>query len=305
MAIPTYEEFMLPLLRSIADGQVHRLRDLYSPLAAKFPITDAELAQKLPSGQQRVVHNRIGWARSYLKAAGLVSSPKRGFLTITDLGRSVLQQNPARIDQNFLAQYQSFLEFKTARRKNEENDTTEPMLELTITPEESIEAAHEQLQKKLAAELLEKVKDCSPHFFESVVLRLLQAMGYGGIRGSGYVTPPSRDGGIDGVIHEDKLGLDTVCIQAKRWENTVGRRTVQEFVGSMDLHRSKKGVILTTSNFSSDALDYVGRIEGKKVVLIDGDKLCELMIEHRVGVTTKRQYELLDISEDFFDEDEA
>jgi restriction system protein len=128
-------------------------------------------------------------------------------------------------------------------------------------------------------------------------------MGYGGVSGSGMVTPVSRDGGIDGVIYEDKLGLDTVCIQAKRWENNVGRRTVQEFVGSMDLHRSKKGVILTTSRFSSDALDYVDRIEGKKVVLIDGERLCELMMEYRVGVTTKRNYEVLDISEDFFDED--
>lgn len=304
MAIPTYEDFMLPLLSAIADGDVHRLKDLYPILAAQFPMTAVELVQKLPSGQQLVFHNRIGWARSYLKAAGLVVSPQRGFVTLTDLGRNVLQQKPACINQQFLEQFDSFRQFKTAHRKVDALAGSNEAADFTATPEESMEAAHEQLQKKLAADLLDKVKQCSPYFFETVVLRLLQAMGYGGISGSGFVTPPTHDGGIDGIIHEDKLGLDTVCIQAKRWENTVGRRTVQEFVGSMDLHRSKKGVVLTTSCFSNDATDYVERIEGKKVVLIDGDKLCQLMIEHRVGVTPKRSYELLDISEDFFDEDE-
>jgi restriction system protein len=148
---------------------------------------------------------------------------------------------------------------------------------------------------------LESLKDCDPYLFEQVVLRLLQAMGYG-IAGSGQVTPRSRDGGIDGIIHEDKLGLDTVCVQAKRWEGTVGRRIVQEFVGSMDLYRSRKGVILTTGQFSSDALDYVGRIEGKKVVLIDGDQLCRLMIDHKIGVTVRQ---IVDVSQDFFDFDES
>jgi restriction system protein len=305
MAIPTYEEFMLPLLSAIADGQVHQMRDFYLRLARSFHLTDEEIAERLPSGQQRIVDNRIGWARSYLKAAGLLDSPKRGFVTITDRGRAVLRENPREINRRFLERFESFREFWriSTERHRAESTGEAATTELSATPEEIIDAAHEQLRAQLSADLLAKVKESSPYFFEKIVLRLLQAMGYGGVSGSGMVTPASRDGGIDGLIYEDKLGLDTVCIQAKRWENTVGRRTVQEFVGSMDLHRSKKGVILTTSQFSGDALNYVDRIEGKKVVLIDGAKLCDLMIEHRVGLTAKRNYEILDISEDFFDEE--
>jgi restriction system protein len=306
MSIPTYEDFMLPLLKALDSGQPHRLCDLYLPLARGFGLSEEEIAKKLPSGQQRVVNNRVGWARTYLLKAGLLASPKRGYVELTDVGRSILGENPPEIDRQFLERFESFREFWRSSVQRQRTDLSErvPTTESSATPEETIEAVHEQLREQLSTELLEKLKGSSSYFFEKVVLRLLQAMGYGGISGSGMVTPPSRDGGIDGIIHEDKLGLDTVCIQAKKWENTVGRRTVQEFVGSMDLHRSKKGVILTTSKFSSDALDYVDRIEGKKVVLIDGNRLCELMIEHRIGVTPKRNYELLDVSEDFFAEDE-
>ena len=166
-----------------------------------------------------------------------------------------------------------------------------------------MEAAYKQLIEAVASELLDTLKECSPYFFEKVVMQLLRAMGYGGAGGRGLVTPKTHDGGIDGVIYEDKLGLDSVCIQAKRWEGTVGRKTVQEFVGSMDLHRSRKGVILTTGKFSHDALEYVDRIEGKKVVLISGEELAQLMIDHRVGVAPTHKYELVDVSQDFFDEE--
>jgi restriction system protein len=296
---------MLPLLAALDDGQERRIGDLYLPLARSLGVSDEEFARRLPSGQQRVVDNRVGWARAYMLKAGLVSAPKRGYVAITDPGREVLLERPPKIDRQFLERFDSFRKFWEASTKQRRTESIvgAEQAESSVTPEETIEAAHEQLRQQLTGDLLQKVKDSSPYFFETIVLRLLQAMGYGGVSGSGMVTPVSRDGGIDGVIYEDKLGLDTVCIQAKRWENNVGRRTVQEFVGSMDLHRSKKGVILTTSRFSSDALDYVDRIEGKKVVLIDGERLCELMMEYRVGVTTKRNYEVLDISEDFFDED--
>lgn len=242
--------------------------------------------------------------KQLLKKSGLIVSPKRGLQQITEAGRKAIDENPNGIDAKYLEQFESFREFTKPKPKSVEIAPESRAVETSDTPAESIDAAFEQLQQELTGDLLEKVKDCTPYFFETVVMRLLRAMGYGGVTGSGKVTPASHDGGIDGVIHEDKLGLDTVCIQAKQWENTVGRPKVQEFVGSMDLHRSKKGVILTTSRFSPDAYDYVNRIEGKTVVLIDGDKLCQLMIEHRVGVTPKRNYELLDISEDFFDEDE-
>lgn len=303
MSLPTYQDFMSPLLSAIGDGNEHRLADLYVPLAKSFGLTDEQIAEKLPSGLQRVCDNRIGWARTYLLKAGLISSPRRGFITITDAGRSVLQESPPSIDYKFLDRFESFREFRLSSQKKSEPAADDHHNELDETPEELIEEAHSQLRKQLTADLLQKVKEATPYFFETIVLRLLQAMGYGGVSGAGHVTPQSRDGGIDGVIYEDKLGLDTVCIQAKRWEGSVGRGAVQQFVGSMDMHRSKKGVILTTSRYSYDAVDFIDRIEGKKVVLIDGVKLCELMIEHRVGVTTKRNYELLDISEDFFDED--
>jgi restriction system protein len=304
MAIPTYQDFMRPLLVAIQDGREYRLRDLFVPLGKSFGLTDDQMAEKLPSGTQRVVNNRVSWARTYLGKAGLICSPKRGFIAITELGKSVLRENPPEINYKFLERFESFKQFRELRHESAESLDAPEFVASEATPEEAIESAYEQMQQKLSDDLLEKVKECSPYFFEKVVLQLLLAMGYGGVGGRGTVTPPTRDGGIDGIIYEDKLGLDIVCIQAKRWENTVSRPRVQEFVGSMDLHRSKKGVMLTTSEFSGDARDFVDRIEGKKVVLIDGDKLSELMIEHRVGVTPKRNFELLDISQDFFDEDE-
>jgi restriction system protein len=304
MALPTYQDFMRPLLVSISDGQEHRLRDLYMPLARGFNLTDDEINQKLPSGMQRVVDNRIAWARTYLIKAGLMTAPRRGHVAITELGRQALRDNPESITATYLENFDSFRVFRRDNNTREIESTASSEPEAEATPEEIIEGAHQQLRDQLSSDRLEKLKGADPHFFEKVVLQLLQAMGYGGVNGSGLLTPRSGDGGIDGVIYEDKLGLDNVCIQAKRWTNTVGRPTVQEFAGSMDMHRSKKGVILTTGRYSADALAYVDRIEGKKVVLIDGAKLCELMIEHRVGVTPKRNYELLDISEDFFDEDE-
>lgn len=304
MAIPTYEDFMLPLLQALADGETHQLPNLYGPLADHFHLTAEEVSRKLPSGQQRVVHNRIGWARTYLKKAGLVSSPRRALIVITDLGREVLNENPSQIDNKFLDRFESFRDFRQAKPNRAQANAESDEHEAAVTPEESIELAYGQLVAQLAAELLDKLKECSPYYFEKVVLRLLQAMGYGGVTGSGLVTPRSGDGGIDGLIYEDKLGLDVVCVQAKRWEAPIGRRMVQEFVGSMDLHRSRKGVILSTSRFTTEATEYVDRIEGKKVVLIDGNRLCELMLEYRVGVTPKRAFELLDISQDFFEEDE-
>ena len=304
MALPTYQDFMKPLLVAVNDGQEHQMRDLYLPLAKGFNLSDEQINEKLPSGLQRVLDNRIGWARTYLLKAGLITSPRRGTVAITKTGRDTLADNPPRIDYRFLERFESFRQFRLESRKSEPADATTSEAETTATPEEMLEIAHQQLRGQLSAELLQKVRETTPYFFELVVLRLLQAMGYGGVSGRGLVTPRSNDGGIDGIIYEDKLGLDIVCIQAKRWQATVGRPTVQEFAGSMDLHRSRKGVILTTSQFSGDALSYVERIEGKKVVLIDGEKLCHLMIEHGVGVTTKRSYEVLNISEDFFDEGE-
>ena len=289
---------MLPFLKAISDGAPRSIRELTEDLASALSLTDEERMETLSSGQ-RVIANRVGWARTYLKKSGLLQSPQRGVMQITERGRQVLAEKPSHVDAAYLKE--KFPEFRQwIQAKPGPPASNEGKLS---TPDEVIESAYKQLIDQVASDLLDMLKASSPYFFERVVVQLLRAMGYGGIGGRGLVTPKSRDGGVDGVIYEDKLGLDAVCIQAKRWEGTVGRKTVQEFVGSMDLYRSRKGVLFTTGAFSSDALEFVQRIEGKKVVLIAGDELARLMIEHRVGVTFTRSYEIVDVSQDFFDEE--
>jgi len=231
----------------------------------------------------------------------------RGRVQITDLGRRILTENPPRIDVKFLKQFPSYREFKEKVETDprDEGAKISPALEEDRTPHELIESAYQSLLQATAEEVLARLKSCSPAFFESVVVRLLMAMGYGGVAGHGSVTGKSGDGGIDGVIRQDKLGLDVVCIQAKRWDGPVGRPIVQQFVGSMDYYRAKKGVMLTTSTFTRDGMEFLQRIEGKTVVLVDGDRLAALMIEHDLGVTTTRTYALKEVSNDFFDEGEG
>lgn len=307
MAIPDYQSLMLPLLVTLSDGQERTVRDLTRLLADRFGLTEDERETLLPSGQQTIIGNRVGWAKTYLKYAGLVENPARGRVRITDLGRSILVEKPPAIDNRFLMRFPSYCEF---RKKSEPKDeiegaATSPIIEGNQTPLELIDAAYQSLALATAEEVLTRLKECSPAFFEGVVVKLLIAMGYGGVAGHGTVTGKSGDGGIDGVIRQDKLGLDVVCIQAKRWEGSVGRPVIQQFVGGMDGYRAKKGVIMTTSTFTKDALDFVGRIEGKKVVLIDGARLVELMIENNLGVTTTKIYMLKEVSNDFFDESEG
>ena len=284
------------------------MRDLTQLLAERFKLTDQERAERLPSGQQSIFSNRVAWSKSHIKAAGLLESPKRGMVRITDLGLKVLAQKPPIINIRFLKQYPSY---QTFIGKSQAGETPAMTTNIAIPEEESrtplelIDSAFHTLRQATADDLLAKLKTCSPAFFESVVVKLLMAMGYGGIAGQGTVTGKSGDGGIDGVIKQDKLGLDVVCIQAKRWDAPVGRPVIQSFVGSMDLYRAKKGVILTTSTFTKDAHDFVNRIEGKKVVLIDGEQIAELMIEHNLGVTKTKTYEMKDVSNDFFDEDDV
>jgi restriction system protein len=256
----------------------------------------------LASGE-RVLVNRIGWARTYLNKAGLIASKRRGWWIITDDGKQLLQQNHERIDRKTLMTFDSFTTWTREKCQPGREQAVEVVAESSSTPDEIIDQAFSQHIAQVKGELLDAVKGASSYFFEDLVMRLLRAMGYGGATGRGVVTPRSGDGGIDGVIHEDKLGLDTVVIQAKKWEGPVGRPTIQAFVGSMDFHRSRKGVVMTTSLFTRDAKDYVDRIEGKKVVLIDGDELATLMVEYRIGVTPTKTYELVDVSQDFFDEE--
>jgi restriction system protein len=305
MSIPDFQTVMLPLLETLADGHERTMRDLTDRLAGRFQLTDQERQELLPSGQQSVFSNRVGWAKSHLKYAGLLENPARGRVRISDLGRKLLADRPQAVNVKFLKQFPSYREFigkseTTAEPEGGSGGTA--VIEEKRTPLELIDASYKSLRQATSEELLSRLRACSPSFFESVVVRLLMAMGYGGVAGHGTVTGKSGDGGIDGVIKQDKLGLDVVCIQAKRWDGAVGRPVVQGFVGSMDYIRARKGVIMTTSTFTKDALDFVDRIEGKKVVLIDGDRLAELMIEHNLGVTTTKTYELKEVSNDLFDE---
>ncbi|MCB0853433.1 MAG: restriction endonuclease [Bacteroidetes bacterium] len=301
--IPDYQSIMLPLLKYIADGKVYRFRDLIDELATEFKLSEEELKELLPSGQQPIFNNRVGWANTYMKKAGLIKSEKRGYLQITDLGQKVLSDNPQQINVGFLKQFQSFKEFTDPRK----NGTTkaqqiEEITEEDQTPEEMLEYAHQKLTNDLSQELIETIKECSPGFFEKLVVDLLIAMGYGGSRvDAGRAIGKTNDGGIDGIIKEDKLGLDIIYIQAKRWENTVPTREVRDFAGALLAKKAKKGVFITTSDFPKSAIEFVNQIE-PKLILIDGKRLGELLIEFNVGVSTQQTYTVKKIDSDYFEE---
>lgn len=303
MPIPDFQNLMLPLLRIAADGAEHRLSDVIEALAQQFELSEAERAELLPSGVQPKFDNRVGWARTYLGKAGLVESPRRGWFRITERGRAALAQNPLRIDMAFLSQYPEYQTFRSRGRVVENDVAAASPAEEVASPEERLEASYQALRGALAQELLEKVKQVSPRFFERLVVDLLVAMGYGGSRrDAGQAIGRSGDGGIDGIINEDRLGLDVVYIQAKRWEQTVSRPEVQAFAGSLEGVRARKGVMITTSTFSPQAREYVSRIE-KKIVLIDGEQLAQYLIDYDIGVTEVSRYVIKKVDLDYFEED--
>jgi restriction system protein len=306
-AIPDFQTVMLPLVEALSDGQERTMREVTDLLADRFDLTESERLEAIPSGPQSIFYNRVAWAKTHLKNAGLLENPARGRVRISELGRKVLAEKPQAINVKFLKRFPSYCEFigKSESKAEGEGMGTVTVIEEERTPLELIDAAYQSLALATAEEVLSRLRTCSPAFFEGVVVKLLMAMGYGGVAGHGTVTGKSGDGGIDGVIKQDKLGLDVVCIQAKRWEGPVGRPVIQGFVGSMDYIRARKGVIMTTSTFTKDGLDFVDRIEGKKVVLIDDGRLADLMIEHNLGVTTTKTYTLREVSNDFFDESEG
>lgn len=304
--IPDYQSLMLPLLRLVSDKQEHKYRDLIENLAAEFKVTDEERKELLASGNQAIFDNRVGWAKTYLKKAGLLDSPKRATFVITDIGLETLKKNPDRVDAKYLRQFPAFLEFQNASRNNtddeEESSTQEPSDQ---TPEESLDKAYQRIRKSLASELLNKVVDLSPSFFERLVVELLVKMGYGGsLKDAGKAIGRSGDEGIDGTIKEDKLGLDIIYIQAKRWKpgNAVGRPELHKFVGALAGQGAKKGIFITTSNFTKEALEYTPKNE-TKIVLIDGEQLAQLMIDYNLGCASQQNYELKKIDSDYFDEE--
>lgn len=301
MPIPDYQSCMLPLLRFAGDGEEHQLKDAISALADEFSLTDEERNEFLPSGQQPVFTNRVGWARTYLKKAGLLSSPRRGYFKITDRGSQALKENPKEINQKYLERFPEFVEFKSIRRDRSE-DNGDETLELAPgqTPHEALESAYERLRSELASEILSSIRGCDPTLFEKIVVELLVKMGYGGSRkDAGRAIGRSGDEGIDGIIKEDHLGLDNIYIQAKRWEATIGRPEIQKFAGALQGQRARKGIFITTSDFTKDALDFVSRIDSK-LILIDGATLAKLMIDFGVGVNPVATYQVQKIDSDYF-----
>lgn len=300
MAIPDYQPFMLPLLRFYASGHVSSPYEATELLVQELKLTPEDRLEMLPSGKGTKLRNRIGWAKWSLTKAGLLITVERGKFRITAEGERVLASNPPKIDVRFLKQFPSYAEFLAPASKTEDASAASAIIEAKESPEELIASAHSQLKRALASDLLARIKLVTPVFFEHLVVELLVKMGYGGWReGAGNVLGRSGDGGIDGIINEDRLGLDSIYLQAKRWENPVGRPEIQKFAGALFEQRAKKGVFITTSTFSKEALLSAEKHDAR-IVLIDGEKLATLMIDHGLGVTLEATYEVKRIDSDYF-----
>jgi len=297
---------MLPLLRLTEDGKEHTLAQVSDTIAHQFELNETERSEMLPSGGQLKLFSRIGWSRTFMSKAGLLETVSRGKFRITPRGLSLLKTKPQRIDVNLLNQYPEFVEFRTGTAPTKSNSEAAVEADLSAaqqTPQELLESSYQTLHRQNAEDLLEKISKVSLRFFEKLVVDLLVAMGYGGSRkDAGQAIGKSGDDGIDGIIKEDRLGLDAVYIQAKRWKDTVGRPDVQSFAGSLEGHRARKGVFMTTSLFSADAKEYVNRIE-KKIILIDGQQLANLCIEFGIGVEPEITYRVHRIDVDYFEEE--
>jgi restriction system protein len=307
MAVPDYQSLMLPLLEALADGRDHDVKELRDSIARRLGLTDQDREELQPSGKQSTYDNRLGWAKTYLDKAGLVLSARRGVYHITSEGRDVLKSKPSRVDVAFLSRFPGFEEFRRRPDQDDERASSGakvPTVAVSGTPHEALDAAYQQLRRGLEVEVLAAVKSASPRFFERLVVELLVKMGYGGsLKDAAKAIGRSGDDGIDGTIKEDHLGLDTVYVQAKRWtDKSVGRPDVQGFAGSLEGVRGRKGVFITTSSFSSEAKEYVSRIE-KKIVLLDGAQLASLMIDFGIGVSSVNTYEVKRVDTDYFSEE--
>jgi len=307
MAVPDYQSLMLPLLLFAREkkGEISTA-EAVDGLAKKLSLTDHDVKELLPSGLQSTFVNRVGWASTYMKKAGLLEATRRGYYQITVRGRDLLKKEPKAINVKLLKQYPEFLEFQQLKgtRSTDKAGSSGSTPDIsTATPSEALENAYENLRDELTDELLARIKQTSPTFFERIVVELLVKMGYGGSRAdAGKAIGKTGDGGIDGIIKEDRLGLDVVYIQAKRWDNNpVGRPDVMQFAGALQAQKATKGIFITASRFTADARDYVSQI-GSKIVLIDGEQLTNLMIDNDVGVSTVSHYPVKKIDTDYFDE---
>jgi restriction system protein len=294
---------MLPLLKLSSDGEIHEINNTTEELAKYFKLTDGEKKELLPSGKQATFTNRVGWARTYLKKSELIEYPRRGHFRITERGKLSLNENLQKIDNAYLSHFPEFIEFRKRSKRRIVSSNTESEQE-EFTPEELPENSYQKIRNDLADNLLEQILKSSSFFFEKLVVELLVAMGYGETQSdAARAVGKVGDEGIDGIIDEDRLGLDSIYIQAKKWQKdkSVGRPEVQAFVGALEGKRANKGIFITTANFTDRAHEYVDGLN-KKVVLIDGDRLADLMIDFGIGVTTRNKYEIKELDSDYFDE---
>ncbi len=302
MSVPDYQSILLPLMQLASDGKEHSFRESIEYAAKFLKISDDDRKTLLPSGTQSTFDNRVGWAKTHLLKAKLLESPRRSIFQITARGKEVISRKPSQINAKFLKQFPEYLEF-CGTNTTTENSNLPSQINLIeqIPPDEALAEVYQKIKLSLAQDLLTLVKDCPPDFFERLVVKLLVKMGYGGsIQDAGKAIGRSGDEGIDGIIKEDKLGLDAIYIQAKKWEGTVGRPEIQKFVGALAGQGAKKGVFITTSNFSREAHEYAKNMRDTKVVLLDGEQLTQFMIDYNLGVSVISQYEVKKIDSDFF-----
>lgn len=298
MSIPDYQALMLPVLKLTNHHSSLSMRYLTQLLSDEFELSNTERRKLLPSGKQTIIHNRVSWARTYLKKAGLLSSPERGVIAITDRGKAVLFENLSRIDVQYLDRFSEFVGF---RKCNQPDTEILPSISMSNrTPEEELEGAYSQLKNEVLDDLIKKVKSCSPEFFETLVVNTVVKMGYGGsLQDAGKAVGKSGDEGIDGIINEDRLGLDVIYLQAKKWEGNIGRPEIQKFADALQGKRAKKGIFITTSDFTSEAKEYTKNLEAR-IILISGQQLAELMWEHDIGLSTVATYEIKKLDIEYF-----
>ncbi len=303
MPIPDYQTVMLPLLRLTGQRNSISVREAIEVLTEEFKLTKEERSALLPSGKQEIIVNRVGWARTYMKKAGLLASPARGMIEITERGKQVLAEKPKIINVAYLSK---FPEFEVFREIENQKEGILPQTSVsdssTSTPEELLEQSYQELKTSLLDEIIQKVKSCSPQFFEKLVVDTIVKMGYGGSRKeAGKAIGQSGDEGIDGIINEDRLGLDVIYLQAKRWEGNVSRPEIQKFAGALQGKRARKGIFIATSDFTSEAKEFAKHIDAK-IILVSGHQFAELMWEYNIGVSSSAVFEVKKIDLDFFSE---
>jgi restriction system protein len=298
--VPPYHTLMLPLLKVMGSRNEMTTKQMRDEVAENLGLTVEALSERLPSGSQNAFDNRMGWARTYLFKAGLLDRPRRATYAISDAGKKLLANPPSEINVDFLRSYDQFNQFLGSSKSDKESTASDDVIDYELTPEEQIEKGVRQIQRELQGEVLDRVKQLPPEGFEQLVLRLLVGMGYGGSMADVQGVARGADGGVDGVVNQDHLGLDRIYIQAKRWEGSVGRPVIQGFVGALAGVGASKGVIMTTSTFAQPAQEYVRTLTDRRIVLVDGQRMSELMLKHGIGVSTKQTFVIQRMDEDFF-----